>query len=112
MVEVPEVKGAVNNARFRLENVGFILDSIKYRTSHTNDLVLDLLFKGKSIEQAMEDLKPMIPEGVYTTRSVCALAESKGVDMPISRAVANILFNNTPPAKAVHELMTRDAKAE
>jgi len=43
--------------------------------------------RGKTLDQALADMQPMVPEGVYTTRSVCALAEREGVEMPISRAV-------------------------
>jgi len=53
-----------------------------------------------------------VPEGVYTTRSVCALAEREGVEMPISQAVHSVLFDNKPSLEAARELMTRDPKAE
>jgi len=68
--------------------------------------------RGKSLDEALADMQPMVPEGVYTTRSVCALAEREGVEMPISRAVYDVLFAGKAPAAAVHDLMTRDPKAE
>ena len=54
----------------------------------------------------------MVPEGVYTTQSVCALADREGVEMPIARAVHAVLFGNVPAAKAAEALMTREPKPE
>lgn len=68
--------------------------------------------KGKSLDQARNDMAPMVPEGPFTTQSVCALAEREGVEMPIARAVRQVLFERKPPLEAVQELMTRDPKAE
>lgn len=68
--------------------------------------------KGKTLDQALEDMAPMVPEGVYTTRSVCALAAREAVDMPIAGAVYQVLFENKPPLEAAEKLMTRDPKAE
>jgi len=68
--------------------------------------------KGKRIEEALKGLAPMVPEGVWTTRAVCELAERNRVDMPISRAVGEVLFQNKPPQQAATELMTRDPKPE
>ena len=68
--------------------------------------------EGKTLDQALEEMAPMVPEGVYTTRSVCALAERHGVEMPISRAVYTILFEHKPALQATQDLMTREPKPE
>jgi len=68
--------------------------------------------KGKTLDHVLEEMAPMVPEGVYTTRSVCALAERHGVEMPISRAVYGILFEHKPALQATRDLMTREPKAE
>ena len=68
--------------------------------------------QGKTVDRALEDMKPMVPEGIYTTRSVCALATRERVEMPISRAVHNVLFGAMSPADAVRGLMNRDPKPE
>ena len=47
-----------------------------------------------------------------TTRSVAALAERHGVDMPITRAVAGILFEGLRPEEAIRRLMQREPKPE
>ena len=67
---------------------------------------------GKSLDQVLQELAPMVPEGVWSTRSVCRLAERCGVEMPIARAVESVLFENKPALQAAQELMTRDPKPE
>jgi len=68
--------------------------------------------KGKKLEQVLREIAPMVPEGVWTTRSVCALADLHRVEMPISRAVQSVLFEDQPPLLAAQSLMTRERKAE
>ena len=53
-----------------------------------------------------------VAEGVRCARAVLALAESHGIDMPITHAVCRVLFENVAPRDAVHALLSRDAKAE
>ncbi len=67
--------------------------------------------RGRSLEEVEEEMR-MVAEGVKTTNSAKALAERHGVEMPITAAVYNILFNHLRPEDAVYELMTRAAKRE
>lgn len=55
---------------------------------------------------------PAVIEGIPTTRAVLALADRHGVEMPITRAVYQVLFENKPPLVAITELMNRPPKAE
>jgi glycerol-3-phosphate dehydrogenase (NAD(P)+) len=68
--------------------------------------------KGRTLQQILDDMAPMLPEGPFTAQSVCALAEREGVEMPICEAVCAVLFEEKDPAEAVHELMTREPKPE
>jgi glycerol-3-phosphate dehydrogenase (NAD(P)+) len=43
---------------------------------------------------------------------VAALADARGVDMPITRAVCQMLFEGLPAAQAVNTLLNREIKAE
>jgi len=54
----------------------------------------------------------MVAEGVKTAKSVRNLSHRVGVDMPISRAVYEVLYENLSPKDAVFQLMTRDLKDE
>jgi len=69
------------------------------------------LGQGKTLEQALAG-KPAVVEGVNTTRTAVALGERHGVELPIAREVANVLFKNKPPRQAISDLMERELKAE
>jgi glycerol-3-phosphate dehydrogenase (NAD(P)+) len=67
--------------------------------------------QGKSLEEVQQEMT-MVAEGVRTTASVMELAQSLGVEMPITAAVHSILFEGVPPKDAVRCLMMRSAKQE
>ena len=69
------------------------------------------LAKNQSLEQILEELGH-VAEGVYTSREVDRLARQRGVDMPISSAVAAVLDGRLTAMQAVEELMARDPKEE
>lgn len=69
------------------------------------------LGQGKTLEEALAG-KPAVVEGVNTTRTAVALGERHGVELPIAREVANVLFKNKPPRRAIADLMERELKAE
>ncbi len=54
----------------------------------------------------------MHPEGVRTTLAACALAERRGIEMPIARQMKAVLYEAKPPRLAVDELMLRTLKRE
>ena len=66
---------------------------------------------GKSLNKVLDEME-MVAEGVRTTRSVCDLADRHDVEMPITKAVHLILFENRSPSEMVKRLMTRSAKSE
>ncbi|MBA7674569.1 Glycerol-3-phosphate dehydrogenase [NAD(P)+] [subsurface metagenome] len=67
--------------------------------------------KGQSAEQARRATESVI-EGVDTCKSVVALAERHNVEMPITEAVYQVLFESKPVKKAIADLMKRRLKAE
>jgi len=69
------------------------------------------LGKGKSLEQALAG-RSSVAEGVSTARSAVALGERHGVELPIAREVAAVLFQGKSPRQAVADLMERELKAE
>lgn len=70
-----------------------------------------LIGQGKSMQEAMDEVK-MVVEGVYSAKSALALAEKYEVEMPIVKAVNEILFDGKAPAEAINDLMMRDKKTE
>ncbi len=76
-----------------------------------NRMVGELIAKGKKLSQVLEEMD-QIAEGILTTKSVCALAEKHNVEMPITKEIFNVLFEDKDPMKAVKELMLREPKSE
>jgi glycerol-3-phosphate dehydrogenase (NAD(P)+) len=70
-----------------------------------------LLASGHTLQQAVDSLGH-VAEGVYCARTVVQRAARLGVDMPISRAVVDLLDGKLQPAQAVATLMGREATAE
>jgi glycerol-3-phosphate dehydrogenase (NAD(P)+) len=66
---------------------------------------------GMTVKQAIEFTESVI-EGIDTCKSVIGLAGKYGVDMPITDAVYQILFEGKSVSAAIEELMARKLKAE
>ncbi|ASS75177.1 glycerol-3-phosphate dehydrogenase [Tumebacillus algifaecis] len=64
------------------------------------------LGQGKSLEEVLDQMG-MVVEGVRATKAAHKIALEKGVEMPITSAIYNLLFEGTPPRTAVEELMGR-----
>lgn len=67
--------------------------------------------RGQTLEQAQGATESVI-EGIATCKSVVALAARYDVEMPITQAVYEVLFENKPVRTAIAELMGRQLKAE
>ena len=67
--------------------------------------------KGESLEQYRTSHRT-VAEGANTSRAAAALAQRKGVEMPITAKVCQILFEGKAAADSVAELMERDLKSE
>ena len=69
------------------------------------------LAQGKSLEAVVRELGH-VAEGVPCAKAVRELSRRLGVDMPITNAVASVLFDGVQPAELVQGLMARDPRAE
>lgn len=69
------------------------------------------LAAGDGLEKILRDLGH-VAEGVYSAREVRRIALEKGVDMPITNAVCDVLFEGKSPANALRELLARDPRLE
>ena len=67
--------------------------------------------KGRKLQEILSEMT-MVAEGVRTTQAAYRLAQQNGVDMPITAAVHQMLFENKNAKQVVDELMTREAKRE
>lgn len=71
----------------------------------------ELLGKGRSLETILDEMG-MVVEGVRTTEAATLLSNKMEVDMPITKGLYNILFNNHEPRDVVNQLMNREPKDE
>lgn len=67
--------------------------------------------QGRDIKQAIAEIGQVV-EGVNTSKEVYALAQSLGVDMPITEQVCKILHHGLHPKDAVIALMQRAIRPE
>lgn len=69
------------------------------------------LAKGKPLAVIVEELRH-VAEGVRCAQAVSALAKQHRVEMPITHAVAGVLFDGVPPGETVARLLARHARNE
>lgn len=70
-----------------------------------------LIGQGKPFAQASEEIGAVV-EGYYAARSAMELAEKMQVEMPISRCVYQVLYEEMDPVQAVQQLMHRKKRDE
>jgi len=69
------------------------------------------LGQGQTVDQTLKTIDQEV-EGYITTREVMRLAEHINVDMPISKQVYNVLYENVSPNDAVNWLLKRSLSRE
>jgi glycerol-3-phosphate dehydrogenase (NAD(P)+) len=67
--------------------------------------------KGRTIDE-IQSASNMVIEGVRATTAALDLAGKKGVEMPITESLQQVLYGGLSPRSAVLELMTRSKKHE
>jgi glycerol-3-phosphate dehydrogenase (NAD(P)+) len=67
--------------------------------------------RGRSIAEAQDEIQQVV-EGVVAAKAVQQVANSLGVEMPISQQIYRILYEGAPPHDAVRALMGRSLKPE
>lgn len=71
----------------------------------------NLLGTGQSLDEVLNNMG-MVVEGVRTTKAAYQLSQQYEVNMPITIALYDILFNNVSAKNAVDSLMGRDRTVE
>ncbi|CAB0699666.1 glycerol-3-phosphate dehydrogenase (NAD(P)(+)) [Corynebacterium diphtheriae] len=70
------------------------------------------LGEGKTLDEARAATNGQVAEGVISSQSIARLADSLGVDMPITRAVFGVCHRDQNVADMVAALMGRTKKSE
>lgn len=71
----------------------------------------DQLGSGKKLADVVNDMG-MVIEGINTCKAAYELSLQKGIEMPITQAIYNVLYQGADIKKEITCLMTREGKAE
>ena len=95
---------------FGLAGMGDLIATAMSRHSR-NRHVGERLGKGETLEQVLGAMV-MVAEGVHTARAARDLGRKRGIELPITEQVCELMFEGRSPREAMHALMTRDLKSE
>lgn len=70
------------------------------------------LGRGRKLPDIIAGMHGSVAEGVFTTHAAVGLARSRGVEIPITQQMYEILEKGKSPRDAIQELMTRRATSE
>ncbi len=104
------VMGAKTETFFGITGVGDLATTC-FCPEGRNRTCGELLGKGVKLQAALHQIQGVV-EGVATTQSVVELAAKHQVEMPITAAVHDVLFDDLDPIDAIARLMTRAPKQE
>jgi glycerol-3-phosphate dehydrogenase (NAD(P)+) len=102
--------GAEHETFFGLAGIGDLITT-SFSRHGRNRAVGERLGRGEKLAGILATMK-MVAEGVYTTRSVHERAQKMGIDMPITREVYRVLYEDKDPRAAVTDLMLREPTHE
>ena len=71
----------------------------------------NFLGKGMTVTETLAHMD-MVAEGITTTKAVYELSKEKGIEMPITEVIYEVLYNEANVKEAVDSLMKRVGKAE
>ena len=110
MMRLMAAMGGKSETAMGLTGVGDLILTATGDLSRNRRVGLQLA-TGKKLPEILKDLGH-VAEGVLCAQAVSDLAKSKGVEMPITHMVCEVLFKELDTATAVKLLMGRDAKSE
>jgi glycerol-3-phosphate dehydrogenase (NAD(P)+) len=102
--------GGKHETFYGLAGVGDVVTTC-YSPYGRNRSLGERIGRGETLEEILADMVN-VAEGVPTTHSVYSLARLRGVEMPISAELYQVLFEKKPPHSAVVDLMVRVPKVE
>jgi len=111
--EITRLIITMGGRRSTVAGIAGIGDMVLTCTSSTsrNYTVGYKLGQGENLDDIITSMK-MVAEGVKTTKSACELAQRMNVEMPITEAMHEVLYNKLDPRTAVQQLMSRALKHE
>ncbi|MFC1517696.1 NAD(P)H-dependent glycerol-3-phosphate dehydrogenase [Candidatus Margulisiibacteriota bacterium] len=102
--------GAEPETLMGLAGMGDLIATCSSKLSR-NHQVGEELAKGRSLVRILKGMSA-VAEGVKTTKAVYKLAQQKGIELPITEQVYQVLYKEKSPKQAICDLMARDPKSE
>ena len=102
--------GARETTLFGLSGVGDLFATCASSHSRNHSLG-ERLGRGETLDEARREVIQVV-EGVHTARAALNLARKYGEELPVTRQLAAVLFENQPVREAIGALMNRRGKAE
>jgi glycerol-3-phosphate dehydrogenase (NAD(P)+) len=110
ITRLARIMGAKGSTFFGLAGIGDLMTTA-FSPHGRNRAVGEKIGRGIPLDTVLREMT-MVAEGVPTTKAAFGLAKRYRIEMPITREVHAILFENKPPIEALVSLMTRSVKGE
>jgi len=110
MVRLGRALGAKSSTFAGLSGMGDLIVTCTSQQSRNRRTGL-ALGQGQHLEDILR-ASPQVVEGVNATLAACRLGKKYAVELPISEALLQVLYEKRDPREAVHELMTRNPRTE
>lgn len=110
MARLGVAMGAKQETFSGLSGLGDLITTC-FSTHSRNRSVGEQLGKGSSLAQVTKGME-QVAEGITTAKSAFTLSQRHRVDMPITTAVYQVLYEGKSPKEAVKDLMLREPKPE
>lgn len=102
--------GADKNTFSGLSGIGDLI--VTCTSMHSRNRRAGILIgEGKTLDEAIKEVH-MVVEGVNTAKAALSMAEKYNVEMPITREINKVLFENKNAKAAVLDLMRREGRFE
>jgi len=88
-----------------LAGIGDLIATCTSRHSR-NRAVGEKLGKGKQLSEILKE-STMVAEGILTSKAILALAKERGIEVPITRNVVEVMYMGKNPKDCVRDLMMR-----
>ncbi len=110
IVRISTKLGANPSTLYGLSGMGDLIATCSSPFSR-NHTVGAMIAQGKKIDDILRDLGS-VAEGVQTSKALCELAKKLDVEVPVSNAIYQAVYTDTPAKEVFMNLMNRKLKEE
>ncbi len=110
MIKIGKLMGANEKTFYGLSGVGDLFLTASSNKSRNKRFGL-LIGKKITPKKALEQIKEIV-EGYYTVKALYDIAIKRGLDLPITKAVYKILYENMSIEESMNALLSRGLKEE